>query len=73
MGAGRKVDTVTILDDGYKFIWTEEELEEIKTLWEEGYLPTQIATAMKEGVEDVFLVLTHLFFKGKIDFRREWT
>lgn len=63
-------DKVFILDDGYKYVWNKSEIEEIKTLWKEEYLPSQIALAMKEDIKNVWLALNHLYFKGEISFDR---
>ena len=49
------MDDVIILDDGYKYFWKKEQVEEIKTLYQEGYYVSQIAKAMKETVEDITL------------------
>lgn len=64
------MDDVIILDDGYKYFWKKEQVEEIKTLYQEGYYVSQIAKAMKETVEDITLVLIHLLFKRQIELQK---
>ncbi|MDT2782869.1 hypothetical protein [Vagococcus fluvialis] len=64
------MDDVIILDDGYKYFWKKEQIEEIKTLYLEGYYASQIASALKESVEDITLVLIHLLFKRQIELQK---
>lgn len=64
------MNDVIILDDGYKYFWKKEQIEEIKTLYKEGYYASQIALAMKETVENITLVLIDLLFKKQIELHK---
>ncbi len=61
---------VIILDEGYKYFWNKKQIEEIKTLYQEGYYVSQIAIAMKETVENITLVLIDLLFKKQIELQK---
>lgn len=61
-----------IIHEDRKFDWTEDELARIQILWMQGKLPSEIASIVKQDVEDVALVLIHFMFEGEIEKVVKW-
>jgi hypothetical protein len=60
-----KLDGKVILLD-LDFAWQNEDIETVKTMWQEGYGIEKISRKIQREVDEVFLLLLHLARQGEI-------
>ncbi len=64
----RANDYIALLE--LDFSWKRETIEEVKELWEEGYIINYIADKLNREGDEVFLLLMDLARKGEIEKRK---
>ncbi|MBI6052336.1 hypothetical protein [Clostridium perfringens] len=60
-----------ILED-IDFLWSEEDIEVVKKLWERGTGIKDICKVIKREGDEVFLLLLHLVRSGEIKKRKSY-